>query len=164
VSLLGRSAGAHLVLLAAYTPDDPALPPSCDAGDTRVASVISFYGPTDLVWGWDHPTNPRVFDTHVRVGNFMGGSPATVPERYKLMSPTSRVTAGAPPTLLIHGGQDQFVSVAHVERLATRLRDLGVPHRTLVVPYAQHGFDFISGGLGAQLAEQATLKFLRGPR
>jgi len=30
----------------------------------------------------------------------------------------------------------------------------------LVVPYAQHGFDFISGGLGEQLAEQAVLRFL----
>jgi acetyl esterase/lipase len=164
VSLLGRSAGAHLVLLAAYTPDDPALPPSCDAGDTHVASVISIYGPTDLAYAWAHPTNPRVFDTHVRLGNFMGGSPAELPERYRLMSPTSRATASAPPTLLIQGGQDQFVSVAHAGLLATRLEQLGVPHRVLIVPYAQHGFDFISGGLGAQLAENATLRFLRGER
>jgi acetyl esterase/lipase len=164
VALLGRSAGGHLALLAAYAPDDPALPPSCEAGDTRVASVISFYGPTDLAWGYEHPTNPRVFDTPVRLGNFLGGTPSNMPERYALMSPTARVARGAPRTLLLHGGHDQFVSVAHVERLATRLRALEVPHEVLVIPYAQHAFDFISGGLGGQLAEHAMLTFLRGGR
>jgi acetyl esterase/lipase len=164
VTLLGRSAGGHLALLAAYTPDDPALPPSCDAGDTRVESVISFYGPTDLAWGYDHPGNPRVFDMRGRVGNFMGGTPAGAPERYRLMSPTARATRGAPRTLLLHGGHDQFVPAAHAELLAARLRELGVPHEVLIVPYAQHAFDFISGGLSGQLAEDAISRFLRGGR
>lgn len=165
VALLGRSAGGHLALLAAYAPADPALPPSCAAGDTRVATVISYYGPTDLTWGYQHPGNPRVFDTPVRLGNFMGGSPAQEPERYRLMSPAVRVTASAPRTLLIHGGRDQFVAEAHVELLTSRLRALDVPYQTLIIPYAQHGFDFVSGGLSGQLAEQAVLEALaRGPR
>lgn len=164
VTLLGRSAGGHLALLAAYTPDDPALPPSCDAGDTRVESVISFYGPTDLAWGYDHPGNPRVFDMRVRVSNFMGGTPAGAPERYRLMSPTARAKRGAPRTLLLHGGHDQFIPAGHADLLAARLRELGVPHDVLVVPYAQHAFDFISGGLAGQLAEDAIARFLRGGR
>jgi len=164
VTLLGRSAGAHLVLLAAYAPEDPALPPSCEAGDTRVASVIAFYAPTDLAWGWDHPTNPRVFDTHVRLGNYMGGTPEAEPARYRLMSPTSRVTAAAPPTLLIHGGHDAFVRPEHTALLDDKLRALGVPHTVLVIPYAQHGFDFVSGGLGGQLTEHAIATFLRRGR
>jgi acetyl esterase/lipase len=164
VTLLGRSAGAHLVLLAAYAPEDPALPPSCEAGDTRVASVIAFYAPTDLAWGWDHPTNPRVFDTHVRLGNYMGGTPEAEPARYRLMSPTSRATAAAPPTLLIHGGHDAFVRPEHTALLDDKLRALGVPHTVLVIPYAQHGFDFVSGGLGGQLAEHAIATFLRRGR
>ena len=164
VSLLGRSAGGHLVLLAAYGPDDPALPPSCDAGDTRVASVISFYGPTDLVWAWEHPTNPRVFDVPTRVGNYVGGTPTTRPERFQLLSPTTHVSPTSPPTLLIQGGSDAFVSAAHADLMDAKLRAAGVPHELLLVPYAQHGFDFISGGLGEQLAEQAVLRFLSGPR
>ncbi|MDB4981529.1 MAG: alpha/beta hydrolase [Myxococcales bacterium] len=163
VTLLGRSAGGHLALLAAYTPDDPALPPSCEAGDTRVAAVISYYGFTDLTWAYANPGNPRVFDTRARVGNFLGGTPATVPERYRLMSPTERATARAPRTLLVHGGRDRFVDVAHVELLASRLRALGVPHDVLVVPYAQHAFDFVAGGLGGQLAENSVLRILRSP-
>ena len=164
VTLLGRSAGGHLALLAAYAPDDPALPPSCDAGDTRVASVVSFYGVTDLAWAWEHPMNPRVFDARARLGNYVGGTPATEPARFRALSPVERATAAAPPTLLVHGGSDQIVSVEQSERLDRRLGALGVPHETLLIPYAQHGFDFIAGGLGAQLAEDAVLRFLRAAR
>jgi acetyl esterase/lipase len=164
VTLLGRSAGGHLALLAAYAPDDPALPPSCDAGDTRVASVVSFYGVTDLAWAWEHPMNPRVFDARARLGNYVGGTPATEPARFRALSPVERATSAAPPTLLVHGGSDQIVSVEQSERLDHRLGALGVPHETLLIPYAQHGFDFIAGGLGAQLAEDAVLRFLRAAR
>jgi acetyl esterase/lipase len=160
VALLGRSAGGHLALLAAYTPDDPVLPPSCDAGDTRVASVISFYGFTDLTWAYEHPGNARVFDTVTRLRNFLGSPLADAPERYRLMSPASRVVKGAPRTLLVHGARDHFVSVDNVERLASRLRELDVPHETLVIPYAEHAFDFVHGGLSGQLAEHAVLATL----
>jgi acetyl esterase/lipase len=164
VSLLGRSAGGHLALLAAYTPDDAGLPPSCDVDDTRVASVISFYGLTDLPSAWEHPTNPRIFDTRARIANYAGGTPATQPARAAELSPVERATRGVPPTLLIHGGRDQIVRVEQTTRLDAKLAALGVPHETLVVPYAQHAFDFIAGGLGAQLAEDAVLRFLHAPR
>jgi len=36
VTLLGRSAGGHLALMAAYTADDAELPASCPSGDTHV--------------------------------------------------------------------------------------------------------------------------------
>jgi acetyl esterase/lipase len=164
VTLLGRSAGAHLAMLAAYAPDEPALPPSCEAGDTHVASVVSFYGPTDLVWAWNHPTNPRVFDTPGRLGNYIGGTPATQPERFRLLSPLTHVTSAAPPTLLLHGGHDAFVPLAHTEFMDAKLSAAGVRHEVLVVPYGQHAFDFIFGGLGEQLAEHAILRFLRTGR
>ena len=160
VTLLGRSAGAHLAMLAAYDPDDPALPPSCDAGDTRVASVISYYGPTDLAWGWAHTPNPRVFDMRQRVANYLGGTPSQQPERYRLLSPITHVTASSPPTLLIHGGRDNLVPVENTALMDRQLAIAGVRHDVLIIPYAQHGFDFIFGGLGEQLAEHAVLEFL----
>ena len=55
VTLLGRSAGGHLALMAAYTPTDPELPASCDAADTSVEAVISLYAPTDLALGLQVP-------------------------------------------------------------------------------------------------------------
>jgi acetyl esterase/lipase len=163
VFLLGRSAGGHLALLAAYTPEDGTLPPSCDAGDTRVAGVISLYGASDLGAAWQHPGNRRVFDLPSRTSQYVGATPSTEPDRYRLLSPIERATSAAPPTLLIHGGRDAFVPVDQATRLARQLAALGVPHDLLVVPYAQHAFDFVSGGLGQQLAEQATLRFLAAP-
>jgi acetyl esterase/lipase len=49
VVLMGGSAGGHLALLAAYTPNDPILQPDASAVDTSVRGVVSFYGPADFV-------------------------------------------------------------------------------------------------------------------
>jgi acetyl esterase/lipase len=160
VTLLGRSAGGHLALLAAYAADDPLFPASCPAGDTRVESVISFYGPTDMVWGYEHPTNPNVFPSSQRLRGFLGGPPTSAPEAYEASTIANHVTARSPRTLLIHGNQDQFVSPAHVQFLAPRLQAAGVAHDVLIVPYGQHGFDYVVGGLSNQIAEAAVLRFL----
>jgi acetyl esterase/lipase len=164
ISLMGRSAGGHLALLAGYTADDPQLPPSCPTGDTHVESVISFYGPTDLVWGHAHPVNQRVYDSTRRLENFLGGSPATAADAYQKASVTNRVTARSPRTLLLHGGRDQFVSPTNLYLLAPRLKEAGVAHDLLVIPYGQHGFDYVVGGLGGQIAETAVLRFLEAAK
>ena len=161
VALLGRSAGAHLALLAAYTPGQDALPPSCDAGDTTVRAVVELYGPTDLAWGYDHPSNPRVYDGPAAVRALLGDDPQTVPDRYAVASPTAHVGPGTPPTLLVHGGRDQYVSPQHVALLAERLEAISIPHRTVVLPYAQHAFDYIWNGWGAQVLRPVLLDFLR---
>lgn len=49
IVLIGGSAGGHLALLAAYTPNHPELPPGPEAGDTSVRAVAAFYPPTDLL-------------------------------------------------------------------------------------------------------------------
>jgi acetyl esterase/lipase len=48
IALLGRSAGGHLAMLAAYQPD--ALP---------VRAVVSYYGPFNLTKGYTRATQPR---------------------------------------------------------------------------------------------------------
>jgi len=49
IVLMGGSAGGHLALLAAYTPNDPAFQPSADAGDTSVRGVVAFYPAVDFL-------------------------------------------------------------------------------------------------------------------
>jgi acetyl esterase/lipase len=49
IVLMGGSAGAHLALLAAYTPNHPAFQPASDAGDTSVRGVVAFYPPVDFL-------------------------------------------------------------------------------------------------------------------
>jgi acetyl esterase/lipase len=164
VALLGRSAGGQLALLAAYTAEDPELPSSCGPGDASVAALVAFYAPTDLPWGYELPANPRVYDTSEKLRQHLGGPPAKVADRYYKTSPVNRVTKGAPRTLLLHGARDQYVAVAHVERLLPKLQAAGVAHEAVILPYGQHGFDYISGGLGEQIAQAAVLKFLAGGR
>jgi acetyl esterase/lipase len=162
LALLGRSAGGHLALMAAYTPDDPKLPASCDTGDadTHVDAVVALYAPTELVWGYEHPSNPRAADSQDRMRAFLGGAPAEIPDRYRALSPVFRVGPSSPRTLLAHGGRDQFVGSHHMVLLDARLQSAGVAHETLYIPYAQHAFDFVVGGLSSQLLEATLLKFL----
>jgi acetyl esterase/lipase len=192
VTLLGRSAGGHLALLAAYTPGDAKLPPSCPiagagAGDakpdaqvdekaatdaqkkqapapinTAVESVIAYYAPTDLAWGFAHPGNQSVYDVAAKIRGFVGASPDGAADLYKLLSPTERVTADAPRTFLIHGGRDQMIPKQHMELMADKLHAAGVRHETLLIPYAQHGFDFVFGGFSEQIVEVVVLRFLEG--
>ncbi|HMF43385.1 MAG TPA: alpha/beta hydrolase [Polyangia bacterium] len=163
LALLGRSAGGHLALMAAYTPTDPELPASCNAGDTGVDAVISLYAPTDLAWGYKYPANRWVSDSRAKIRAFVGGTPEDSGDRFKALSPLERVTPAAPRTLLAHGGRDQMVPHGHMGLLAARLRALGVPCETLFIPYAQHAFDFVRGGFSDQILEAEVLKFLSSP-
>jgi acetyl esterase/lipase len=60
VVVAGGSAGGHLALLTAYTPQEGALRPD-DVGDSdlSVRGVISCYGPTDLRVYYDHTRQDR---------------------------------------------------------------------------------------------------------
>lgn len=177
LALLGRSAGGHLVLLAAYTAADAQLPPSCtqteggtNAGAAAaiagadVRAVVSFYGPTDLMWAYDNPANQRVLDGPATLSRFVGGDPYAAPDiraRFQLASPDTHVNAHTPPTLLIHGGHDQLVRLENMEILGAQLTAAGVPNRRVFVGYAQHGFDYNFNGWGAQIVRPVLLDFLR---
>jgi acetyl esterase/lipase len=160
LTLLGRSAGGHLALFAAFTTDDPTLPPSCPVPEAAVDSVISFYGPTDLVWGYAHPTRPAVFDSSARLRGLLGGPPESVGDAYERASPALRIPPHPPAVLMLHGGRDQFVSPYHMTKLAEGLRAVGGRVDEVFLPYAQHGFDYVFGSAGEQIAEAAVVKLL----
>lgn len=166
IALLGRSAGGHLALLAAYSANDAELPASCGKNETSetVRAVVSIYAPTELLWAYDHPANQCVLDGPQKLADFLGGIPhesAEMRERYVLESPTSHVNSQTAPTLLIHGGQDQLVRPENMNLLADRLKKSNVPHQTIFLPYAQHGFDYNFNGWGSQIIESTILNFLR---
>jgi acetyl esterase/lipase len=171
IALLGRSAGAHLALLAAYAHDDQSFVTTCpnseddDALDHKVVAdvqaVVAFYTPTDLRWAYDNPANERVIDGPATLRRFTGGTPQTAPSIYDSASPVTYVNSNAPPTLLIHGGRDQLVRRENMERLARVLDEANAPHESLLIPYAQHGFDYNFNGWGAQIVQPVMLRFLR---
>ncbi|MDQ6786356.1 MAG: alpha/beta hydrolase [Acidobacteriota bacterium] len=165
IVLLGRSAGAHLALLAAYSANDARIPSSCPNPEINenVRAVVSFYAPTDLIWSFDNPANEFVIDGQKTLSQFLGGSPDEsneIRQRFLLASPNSHVTRETPPTLLIHGGQDQLIKSENMNLLARQLEQADVPHKVLFVSYAQHGFDYNFNGWGAQVVQPVLLDFL----
>jgi acetyl esterase/lipase len=54
IVLVGGSAGGHLALLSAYTPNHPELQPADVDVDTSVRAVISYYGMPDLRASYDY--------------------------------------------------------------------------------------------------------------
>ena len=149
IVLLGRSAGAQLAVLAGYTLHRPA-----------IRGVISFYGPVDLVWGYDHPANPAVIDSRGVLEAYIGGAPSQVPEAYTAASPIEHVDATTPPTLFIHGAKDEMVFLENSQRLAARLASAGRPHFILELPWAAHAADANIHGPSGQLSTYAVERFL----
>jgi acetyl esterase/lipase len=162
LALLGRSAGGHLALLAAYTPTDKQLPASDSAStDTRVRAVVSLYSPTDLTWGYYHPAKPDVIDGPGTLRRFIGDSPADLPDAFREASPITHVGSETPPTLLFHGERDLLVGPQHTVRLSQKLTAAHIPFQSVYVPYALHGFDFNINGWGSQIEQPILLAFLR---
>ena len=148
--LLGRSAGAQIALLAAYTLHEPDL-----------IGIIEFYGPADMVWGYSIPSNPLIMDSRKVMGQYIGGTYKEVPQKYFNSSPLEFVNKSSVPTLIIHGMNDVLVSPEHSRRLNLKLQQNGIKCYWLKLPWATHGFDFNLHGPGGQLSTYAVETFLK---
>lgn len=149
IALLGRSAGGHLAMLAAYQPD--ALP---------VRAVVSYYGPFNLTQGYREPPNPDPLNVRAVLSAFLGGSPDELPEQYAKASPVNYVRQRLPATLLVHGSRDHIVEVRFARDMSQRLRAAGSTGVLLEIPWAEHSFDTIFHGPSNQLALYYTERFL----
>ena len=165
IALYGRSAGAHLALLAAYSANDSRLAPGCQNKNQaeNVRAVVSFYAPVELIWAYDNPANRRVIDGPKTLSDFLGGNPHLSDEiknRFKLAAPTEHISSETPPTLFIHGGKDQLVREENMQFAAEKLTQNNIVHKTIFIPYAQHGFDYNIHGIGSQIVKPLMLEFL----
>ena len=149
IVLVGRSAGGQIALQSAYTRRDPA-----------IRGVVSLYGPTDQKWGWDHPSNPRVYDSWAALRSFLHGEPVEVPDAYRESSAINHVDSTAIPTLLIHGVKDPLVSVRQSQRLDSALKAAGRRHLLIELPWATHGCDYVFNGPCGQLSTFAIERFV----
>ena len=106
VFVMGHSAGAHIAACVALDStwlDAHSLPA------TTLRGLIGLSGPYDFL--------------PIESGYLLDVFPAETRERSQ---PVNFVSAGAPPTLLIHGTDDSTVRIANSRELAQRLRDHGV--------------------------------------
>ena len=148
--LLGRSAGAQIALVSAYTMDEQG-----------IKGVIDFYGPADMVWGYTRPASPLVMDSRKVMVDYLGASLDAKPQYYEQSSAINFVTADSPATLIIHGENDVLVDYEHSRRLQIILQEHAVKNYFLSLPWATHGFDYNINGPGGQLSTFVVKEFLK---
>lgn len=157
VALVGRAAGAHLALMAAYTPGDARFPAGCFSGPARqvedgVAAVVASGAPADLrLW----PPDPNG-----AVARLLGGLPDDIPDVYEGAAPVTHIKPGLPPTLVIHGQRDRTVPPNHGELLVNRLHAADVTAVLLRVPGGRHGIDGLPVGVTGPMIQYDIDRFL----
>lgn len=149
VVLIGRSAGGHLALMAAYT-----------EGPLNLRGVISYYGPTDLAESYRHPPHPDPLHNRSVEEALLGGPVDAMPDRYASASPVSYARRGLPPTLLVYGSRDHTVEPKYGRELRDRLAPMGNAVAYLEIPWADHAFDAVFNGVSSQVALYYTERFL----
>jgi acetyl esterase/lipase len=128
----GYSAGAHLVsLLGTTDPTDglEGVANSASLPSTRLQCIAAGGAPCDL---------RPLPDDEDGLSFFLGGSPATCRDQYRLASPAAFVTPDDPPMFFFHGENDQLVpldSPAHMQR---ELTAAGVEADLYIVPKLGH--------------------------
>jgi acetyl esterase/lipase len=148
MSLLGRSAGGQLAMRA-----------SQDARAGHIRSVVTLYGPVDLVEGYRSPPTPDPLDVRSVQTDFLGGTPDERMDLYVDASPITRAGLPHPPVLIITGGRDHIVQPHFGERLHGALRASG-ESMLLSIPWADHAFDAVPFGPSSQIALYYTQRFL----
>ncbi len=134
IAVLGRSAGGHLALLAAGTPNHPDL--EGEGGNpgvsSAVAAVVGIFPPTVF-----HPDGARV----------PGGTAASAlmkdgvtDDSLRLASPLHAVTPSYPPTFLLHGTGDKVVPPSASMVMYQALVAAGVPVEMHMYAGQAHGF------------------------
>ena len=125
IAVAGGSAGGHLAMMVAYSPDDKSL--DGNSGHSGVSShvscIVNIYGPTDMTT----PYARGVSETNSRVSQFFSGTYKEQSANYAAGSPIRYVTSDDPPTLILHGTVDALVPINQADILAKKLADVGVP-------------------------------------
>ena len=147
IATWGHSAGGHLALLAAGTPNLEAF--EGDGGHagagTDVAAAVAYYGPAEL---WRSSEGWSSLDALLGADGSAEDAWAASPLRYAGES--------FPPTALLHGTADATVPVEQSERMHQALRRNGVPSELHLYAGQPHAFD-MSRDFGPQTAGAGAL-------
>lgn len=112
----GESAGGHLAALLAL------------GSGPAVSGCVLWYAACDLT------TAPA----GTPEAALLGGAAAELPGPARAASPVARVTADAPPFLVLHGTDDSLIPPAQSENLVAALRGVGAQAEFVAVPGADH--------------------------
>lgn len=128
LGVTGGSAGGHLSLMLGNASDEGnsgSNDPIEQTGN-RVAAVVAYFPPVDLqgLTGPNERFPALEFDA----------------EKAAAISPVLFVSEDDPPTLLIHGDQDELVPLSHSERIKAAFDEANVTSELVVIEGAAHGF------------------------
>lgn len=136
----GASAGGHLALLLGTTADDgdPQAPEAFMKESDRVAAVVAYYPPVDLRLSASHLLAGSAPDRDNKSARY----PALNFDRAQAAaySPLVHVSPDDPPTLLLHGDQDDSVSVRNSQLIYEAFQKNNVKTRLIILAGAGHGF------------------------
>ena len=132
----GLSAGAHLALMVGV------MSPNADP-QHQVAGAVDWFGPTDFAAN----RSERSLQSH----SVLLGCPATcTDERFTEASPATYVSAKTPPTLIVHGVEDNLVPIEQADILYDRMKRAGARVTYDRMEGMSHGFE---GGSSVQLEQ-----------
>ncbi len=148
--MMGRSAGASIILTMGYT-----------GNENGVKGIAAFYGAVAMPWSYKNPDNPWIMDSRQVQRDFLGGTPEEVPERYNAESPLFHVTKDSPPTFLAHATNDAHVWHIQSVAMQNQLRKQGVKNYLLTIPWGTHGFEYNLNGPAGQLSMYSVERFFK---
>jgi acetyl esterase/lipase len=137
IAAVGWSAGANLAALAAVTANEPGFEPEVFPGiSSDLQAVVGYAGVYDFEW-WDDDPEPHP--------TYLGGTREERPTAYALASPVGQATFETPPTLLVHGIEDD---VLPIEQSDLFYRDLDSVTEARFEPLDDAGHDFPMDAFG----------------
>jgi acetyl esterase len=135
IALSGESAGGFLVAYAGVKAEP----------DTRVAAVVDFYGPNDLVLQTakqraqpDDPSKPAAPGLKEYLG-FRSWQQPDILEKLHVESPTTYIHKGMPPFLFIQGTADEQVPYEQSPKMCAAMKKSGVACEVITVEGGRHG-------------------------
>jgi acetyl esterase/lipase len=162
VAVAGCSAGGHLAALTGLAPHHADFNVGLASGaDPSVDAVVSLYGRYDWT---DRSTRDRDEFVGFLESVVVRKSMERHREVFENASPITRITADAPPFLVIHGDSDRVIPVQEARAFVTQLRAVSTSAvHYLEIPAVGHGFD-LTDRWSTQAAIEATSQFLESVR
>lgn len=155
IGVIGESAGGYLAAMMGTSGGDSYLEGDkiYSGNSSTVQAVVDLFGPTDFARMNDVPTEMDHNAANSPESQFLGKLVQEDPELVKKANPITYVDATDPPTLMIHGENDNLVIIQQSELLYNALSKAGV--KTMLVRVKNAGHGFAPSPVGAEISPSA---------
>jgi acetyl esterase/lipase len=161
LAVLGDSAGGNLAINIGFSAAAGRATSDCGALVPPPKAIATLYPAVDVASIYNDGFPIPGFEPTRLIEGYLGGPPDAYPERVKAVSPITRVTADAPPTLIILPKNDSLVVARGTEAFAQEAEAAGADVELALIPFANHVFNQLaSNSLGNQIGRAVRLRFL----